>query len=114
MSWMSVEKPLTYRWAVEHMAYDQGKADGRKEAMDEATKRDRDETRRLLYMALYVARTDRYELVGTLVNALVHHGSGLTADEVGAKVLAAIEDGDTTWLREQVDRLTAELDADPR
>lgn len=41
--------------------------------------RDRDETRRLLYGALAAGRTKRWELVGTLVNALVHH-SGLVED----------------------------------
>lgn len=41
--------------------------------------RDVDETRRLLYGALAAGRTKRWELVGTLVNALVHH-SGLVED----------------------------------
>jgi len=41
--------------------------------------KDLDETRRLLYGALAASRTDRWELVGTLVNALAHH-SGLSED----------------------------------
>lgn len=41
--------------------------------------RDLDETRRLLYGSLAAGRTRRWELVGTLVNALVHH-SGLVED----------------------------------
>jgi tRNA A37 threonylcarbamoyladenosine biosynthesis protein TsaE len=41
--------------------------------------RDLDETRRLLYGALAAGRTKRWELVGTLTNALVHH-SGIESD----------------------------------
>lgn len=41
--------------------------------------READEIRRLAYGALAAGRTRRWELVGTLVNALVHH-SGLVAD----------------------------------
>jgi hypothetical protein len=38
--------------------------------------RDLDETRRLLYMALLVGKgCERPELVATLVNAILHHGS---------------------------------------
>jgi hypothetical protein len=37
--------------------------------------RDADETRRLLYGALAAGRTKRWELVGTLANALVHHSN---------------------------------------
>lgn len=116
MSYISTARPLSYQWAVQHMAYDQGKRDGRNEAMNEedlGVRRDRDETRRLLYMALYASRTDRYNLVGTLVNALAHHGSGLDADEAGEHVLTAVNGGDPTWVREQIARLTAEMDSDP-
>lgn len=38
-----------------------------------------DEIRRLMYGALAAGRTKRWELVGTLVNALVHH-TGLVED----------------------------------
>lgn len=48
-------------------------------ALEDRNHRDRDETRRLLYGALAAGRTARWELVGTLVNALVHH-SGLETD----------------------------------
>lgn len=40
--------------------------------MSEVAK-DLDETRRLLYGALAAGRTKKWELVGTLTNALVHH-----------------------------------------
>jgi hypothetical protein len=80
-------------------------------------KTDFDETRRLLYMATLVTRTKRYNLAGTLVNALVHHHAvdDVTADKAAAHVLNIIEgtdDGDSTseaWVREQIDRITAEL-----
>lgn len=41
--------------------------------------RENDEIRRLLYGSLAAGRTRRWELVGTLVNALVHH-VGLVED----------------------------------
>ena len=110
----STEKPFTHAWLMQRMAYDRGRREHERTEMDEATGRDRDETRRLLYMALYAARTERYNLVGTLVNALAHHGSGLDPAEVGEHVLAAVEDADgvaLTWLRAQIDRLTAEESA---
>lgn len=79
-------------------------------------KTDFDETRRLLYMALLATKTKRYNLAGTLVNALVHHHavSDLTPDEAAGHVLAVIEGTDPdgtsqTWLRGQIDRITAEL-----
>jgi hypothetical protein len=79
-------------------------------------KTDFDETRRLLYMAILAPRTKRYNLAGTLVNALVHHHAvgGLDADEVADHVAGWLEqeDGDAStpaWLREQIQRITAEL-----
>ena len=78
-------------------------------------KTDFDETRRLLYMALLANRTKRYNLAGTLVNALVHHHAvdGLDADEAAAYVIGVIEGDDdgtqAAWLREQIGRITAEL-----
>lgn len=77
--------------------------------------RDFDETRRLLYMALLRNRTEKYELAGTLVNALVHHHAvdGLTADEAMDHVVAVIEgagrSASTEWMREQIARITQEL-----
>ncbi len=81
--------------------------------MTDAQARDLDETRRLLYMALLAPRTDRYNLAGTLVNALVHHqGIDASAEQVAEYVIGAIEDDLTEsgdWLRGQIDRITAEL-----
>jgi hypothetical protein len=78
--------------------------------------RDFDETRRLLYMAMLAPSTEKYNLGGTLVNALVHHHAvdGLTADEAAGHIVRVIEsqDGDGSsraWLNEQVSRITAEL-----
>jgi hypothetical protein len=82
--------------------------------------KDFDETRRLLYMALLVPRTKRYNLAGTLVNALVHHHAvdGVTADEAADRVVQAIGTTDAPaaeahesqmWLREQITRISAEL-----
>jgi hypothetical protein len=104
---ISTKKPFTYAWLMQRMAYDAGKREVGND-MEDVTGRDRDETRRLLYMALYACRTDRYNLVGTLVNALAHHGSGLDPDEVGEHVLTAVAGGDTAWVRAQIERLTAE------
>ena len=79
-------------------------------------KTDFDETRRLLYMAQFAQVTKRYNLAGTLVNALVHHHAvdGLDADEVAHHVVNVLEgpdDGEASgaWLRAQIDRITAEL-----
>ena len=77
-------------------------------------RKDFDETRRLLYMALLVNRTKRYNLAGTLVNALKHHHAvdNLSADAVMDLVIAVIEGGpeaDQAWVRQQIDRITAEL-----
>ena len=80
-------------------------------------KTDFDETRRLLYMALLAPRTKRYNLAGTLVNALLHHHAvDLSADEVAGHVVnvvdgsgARFEDASRAWLQAQIDRITAEL-----
>jgi hypothetical protein len=79
-------------------------------------KTDFDETRRLLYMAALVTRTKRYNLAGTLVNALVHHHAvdDVTADEAAGHVVNVVEGADPggaseEWLRAQIDRITAEL-----
>lgn len=74
---------------------------------------DRDEVRRLLYMAALVSRTEKYELAGTLVNALVHHHGlpDVTSGEVSENVVAAIagEPSGLAWVSEQVSRITGEL-----
>jgi len=71
---------------------------------------DLDETRRLLYMLLFATRTKRYNLVGTVVNAMRHH-QGYDGADLEDKVLAAVEDSppDETWARSQIARITAEL-----
>ena len=75
--------------------------------------RDLDETRRLLYMALLVGRTKRYNLAGTLVNALKHHQRlDLDVSEIVDHVVGAVEGGDAdgeAWVRGQIDRITQEL-----
>jgi hypothetical protein len=80
--------------------------------------RDFDETRRLLYMALLSNRTKKYNLAGTLVNALKHHHAvDLEINEIADRVVGVIEgQGDLTelasnelWVRDQIDRITAEL-----
>ncbi|HEY3652312.1 MAG TPA: hypothetical protein VGL33_30390 [Streptosporangiaceae bacterium] len=76
---------------------------------------DFDETLRLLYMALLVGRTKRYNLVGTLVLALKHHhGVDLDADEIADHLVGLVEQEptkaeDEAWVREQITRITAEL-----
>lgn len=77
----------------------------------EGDARDFDETRRLLYMTLAAPHTKKYNLVGTLVNALKHHhGHPGSADEIIAQLIHVIEGGeDETFVREQIDRITAEL-----
>jgi hypothetical protein len=87
---------------------------------------DFDETRRLLYMALLVNRTKRYNLAATLVNALAHHHlvTDLTAAEITDHVVnatsgidtatdtpadAAAREASLAWIQAQADRITAEL-----
>jgi hypothetical protein len=77
-----------------------------------------DETRRLLYMALLCSRTERYELAGTLVNALAHHCPDREDPEwsrelIADRVIGVIEDAneaDPAWLNRQIQRLTEALD----
>lgn len=80
------------------------------EALSEATRKDLDETRRLLYMALVVNRTKRYNLAGTLVNAIKHHQRlDIDTDVLIDHVLDAVESGNESWVREQIDRICGEL-----
>lgn len=79
----------------------------------ESRDRDLDETRRLLYMALVVGKTKKYNLAGTLINALRHH-QGVTDADLEDKVVAQVEgtDGaDETWVREQIAHINDELSA---
>lgn len=77
---------------------------------------DLDETRRLLYMGLMARDTKKYNLAGTLVNALVHHhAAGMDAKDAMARVRELLEaDGVIhaqagDWARDQIGRITAEL-----
>jgi hypothetical protein len=81
--------------------------------MDDARAKDLDETRRLAYMALLVVRTEKYELAGSLVNALVHHQQvDEPIEQVINRVYAAIEGDEESqgWLREQIARVSGLLD----
>lgn len=73
--------------------------------MDDAQRRDLDETRRLCYMALLVKRTGKYELAGTLAHSLIHHiGVDLDPAEVMDRVVRIVNgDGtaaDIRWLED--------------
>ncbi len=82
--------------------------------------RDFDETRRLLYMALAAPRTKKYNLVGTLVNALRHHHALDDDNDPSAaqmmKMLISMVDGEVDadtlaerWIWGQIGRITDEL-----
>jgi len=73
----------------------------------DAAARDLDETRRLLYMALLVRQTKKYNLAGTIVNAVKHHqGQDIDTDELIARVVGYVEgtDEDDGWVRDQIKR----------
>ena len=80
-------------------------------------RRDLDETRRLLYMALVVGRAKQHqgaELAATIANALVHHRSAVAVDEALGHVAAVVR-GDIggeseRWLEVQIQQITLELD----
>lgn len=81
---------------------------------DSSQGKDPDEVRRLLYMADLRQRTDKYELAGTLVNALVHHHAAGHPAEVSEHIVAVIEGGageeaGRSFLRDQIARITAGL-----
>ncbi len=74
-----------------------------------------DEVRRLLYMAKAASRTERHSLVGTLTNALAHHGFGVDAEEAMDQLVAAIDgssDG-VEWVRDTIRQITDQVDALP-
>ena len=90
----------------------------------EGDARDFDETRRLLYMALAAPHTKKYNLAGTLVNALKHHHAiPLDADVIMDHVITVIDSAarepglaenpevaeSKSFLVAQIDRITAEL-----
>lgn len=76
----------------------------------DAGARDLDETRRLLYMALVVNKTKKYNLAGTLINALRHH-QGVTDPDLEDKVIAYIEGNseDDAWMRDEILRVISLL-----
>lgn len=82
------------------------------ESTDAQKARDLDETRRLLYSALAASRTKRYELAGTIVNALAHHGAGVDPALAMQHVLDLVENegawhsDDGAWAREQIEKIT--------
>lgn len=80
---------------------------------EEEKARDLDETRRLLYMALVAGRTKRYNLAGTLINALRHH-QGVADAALEEQVISQVEnttDASEPWVRDQIARITSELEA---
>jgi hypothetical protein len=76
-------------------------------------KTDLDETRRLLYMALAATRTKKYELVGTLANALLHHSALEIGepDDLVDRLVDAVDDvhADRGWVLDLIDSLTESL-----
>ena len=87
-------------------------------ATQERRRTDLDETRRVAYMALVAGQSRYYELVATVANALAHHGTQVPFPEAAAH-LARVATGDTEgesvrWLQEQIDRITATLDAESK
>jgi len=94
------------------IASDQGIAQDGTSATRPTDDQDLDETRRLLYMLLFATRTKRYNLVGTVVNALRHH-QGYDGADLEDRVLAAAEGTcsppDDTWVRAQIARITSGL-----
>lgn len=79
-------------------------------ALDVHDTQDLDETRRLLYMALVADKTKKYNLAGSLINALRHH-QGVTDPDLEAKVITQVESSgtDETWAREQISRITEQM-----
>ncbi len=76
---------------------------------------DRDETRRLLYMGLLAPRTKKYNLAGTLVNALRHH-QGVMDENLEDVVVSLINgdpdqaERDEEWARNLIAVITADLE----
>lgn len=74
-----------------------------------------DETRRVAYMALLAGTSGRHELVGTLVNALVHHAKVTSYEEAAANVPTVVNGADEssepgTWLRHKIHLMTERLE----
>lgn len=78
--------------------------------LGESDRKDLDETRRLLYMSLVASRTKRYNLAGTLANAIKHHqGIDIDTNDLLDRVVGAVEGGETAWVRSQIDRVNDAL-----
>lgn len=87
--------------------------------LEDAKHKDADETRRLLYMAIVAPRCKRYNLAGTLINALRHH-HGVDDEDLEDKVVMLVNGDDAVtegllpfknWAREQIAALTANLES---
>lgn len=97
------------------LAVEQGFNQQRLAEAKSAQVKDLDEIRRLLYMALVVNRTKRYNLAGTLINAMLHHEGDVERDrdDMIERVVAAINgEADSAWVFSEIDRITAKLNAD--
>jgi hypothetical protein len=82
--------------------------------LTESDRRDLDETRRLLYMMLVVNRTKRFNLVGTVANAMLHHQhfTDLSRDALLDLLVDQAEGSNyADWFTQQIDRLTVEIEA---
>lgn len=84
-----------------------------KAAADEARRRDLDETRRIVYMALLARRTASYEVVATAANALAHHSLQVPVEEAFDHLVNVVEgasgDESERWLLGQIDAINAIL-----
>lgn len=90
--------------------------------LSDSAARDLDETRRLLYMALLVGKTKKYNLAGTIVNAIRHHQDAdpdtdpaVLEDRVVEYVNRTPGDtatADDTWVRDQIRRCIGALGED--
>jgi hypothetical protein len=80
---------------------------------DDALRRDLDETRRVVYMALIAQRTDRYEVVATAANALAHHSLRVPLDDAITHLVNVVEgrggEESEQWLRRQIDAIDRTL-----
>jgi hypothetical protein len=81
----------------------------------DVARKDADEIRRLLYMALLVGRTKKYNLAGTLINALRHH-QGVKEPGLESKIIRLVNaeadegsEADEKWARGLIAALTAKL-----
>jgi len=71
-------------------------------------RRDVDETRRLAYAALVGGSNDPV-LLGTLLNALIHHGHTVVPRQAFEHLTSLDTEEGRKWLLDQIERLTYEL-----